>query len=72
MTRKDFSEIYKILVGLDVAVPRVRTVLVLVFKTGGRSRIFIPVYRGSPFLLFHHVSSNSQILQSSPAGKVKS
>lgn len=49
MTRKDFSEICKILVGLDAAVPKVRTAPVLAFKTGGRNRIFIPAYRSSPF-----------------------
>lgn len=35
MTGKVFSGIYKILVEMDAAVPKVRTVLVLVFKIEG-------------------------------------
>lgn len=44
-----FSDIYKIVVGMYAAVPRTRIALILVFKTGGRNRIFIPVYGSASF-----------------------
>lgn len=74
MTREDFIEIYKVLMGLDAAVPEMRTVLVSPFKTGRKKPEFSSLLTEAlpPHSSAHHVSSNSQTLQSFPGGKVKS
>lgn len=51
------------------AVPKVRTVLVLVFKTGGRNRIFVPVYGSSSFPFTPPIVSPLAVLQSCQLGR---